>query len=246
MGNITNRVFDSSGPEGKVRGTPQQIIDKYTQLARDAQLANDRVAAENFQQHAEHYTRMLGDAQREMEARREQQQNQQGGGQHNQNAGQNAGQSAGQNAGQNGGNQHGQGGGQPQNAGQGAPSESAGTGPQPDVREQPVAEPVQGGDDAGAQSDAPATEGGGQSAGAESDAQQKPRRRGRAKAPKAREEGASEEGAVTAVPEDDASTLVETPEDAPKPRRPRTRAKAKPQEPVAEPGAGSDPTEAAE
>jgi len=73
MGNIVNRVFDSSGPEGKVRGTPQQIIDKYTQLARDAQLGNDRVAAENFQQHAEHYTRMLGEAMREQEARRESQ-----------------------------------------------------------------------------------------------------------------------------------------------------------------------------
>ncbi len=69
-GNIINRVFDSSGPEGKVRGTPQQIIDKYTQLARDAALANDRVAAENFQQHSEHYTRLLGEAQREVEARR--------------------------------------------------------------------------------------------------------------------------------------------------------------------------------
>lgn len=76
VGNIVNRVFDSSGPEGKVRGTPQQIIDKYTQLARDAQLANDRVAAENFQQHAEHYTRLLGEAQREQEARREQQEQQ--------------------------------------------------------------------------------------------------------------------------------------------------------------------------
>ncbi|SLN11171.1 hypothetical protein PSA7680_00107 [Pseudoruegeria aquimaris] len=73
VGNIVNRVFDSSGPEGKVRGTPQQIIDKYNQLARDAQLSNDRVAAENFQQHAEHYVRMLGEAQREAEARREQQ-----------------------------------------------------------------------------------------------------------------------------------------------------------------------------
>ena len=68
-----NRVFDSSGPEGKVRGTPQQIIDKYNQLTRDAQLGNDRVAAENFQQHSEHYTRMLSAAQREMDARREQQ-----------------------------------------------------------------------------------------------------------------------------------------------------------------------------
>ncbi|WP_300513071.1 DUF4167 domain-containing protein [Aliiroseovarius sp.] len=69
-GNIINRVFDSSGPEGKVRGTPQQIIDKYTQLARDAALGNDRVAAENFQQHSEHYTRLLGEAQREVDARR--------------------------------------------------------------------------------------------------------------------------------------------------------------------------------
>ena len=72
-GNVVNRVFDSSGPEGKVRGTPQQIIDKYNQLARDAQLSNDRVATENFQQHAEHYLRMLSEAQREQEARREEQ-----------------------------------------------------------------------------------------------------------------------------------------------------------------------------
>ncbi|RVT84094.1 DUF4167 domain-containing protein [Rhodobacteraceae bacterium CCMM004] len=76
-GNIVNRVFDSSGPEGKVRGTPQQIIDKYNQLARDAQLSGDRVATENFQQHAEHYTRMLAEAHREQEARREQQEAQQ-------------------------------------------------------------------------------------------------------------------------------------------------------------------------
>ena len=72
-GNIINRVFDSSGPEGKVRGTPQQIIEKYNQLARDAQLAGDRVATENFQQHAEHYLRLLGEAQKEMDAKREEQ-----------------------------------------------------------------------------------------------------------------------------------------------------------------------------
>ena len=71
VGNVLNRVFDSSGPEGKVRGTPQQIIDKYNQLARDAQLSNDRVATENFQQHAEHYLRLLAQAQKEQEARRE-------------------------------------------------------------------------------------------------------------------------------------------------------------------------------
>lgn len=83
IGNIVNRVFDSSGPEGKVRGTPQQIIEKYQALARDAQLSNDRVAAENFLQHAEHYTRMLGEAMRELaaeqEARRQQHGGQQGG-----------------------------------------------------------------------------------------------------------------------------------------------------------------------
>src|SRR6056300_1618456 len=73
VGNVGNRVFDSSGPEGKVRGTPQQVIEKYDQLARDAQLSNDRVAADNFQQHAEHYLRLLSEAQREQDARREQQ-----------------------------------------------------------------------------------------------------------------------------------------------------------------------------
>ncbi|WP_417257413.1 DUF4167 domain-containing protein [Celeribacter sp.] len=73
VGNVVNRVFDSSGPEGRVRGTPQQIIDKYNQLAGDAQLSNDRVAAENFQQHAEHYVRLLGEAQKELDAQREQQ-----------------------------------------------------------------------------------------------------------------------------------------------------------------------------
>lgn len=75
-GNIVNRVFDSSGPDGKVRGTPQQIIEKYNQLHRDAQLAGDRVDAENFAQHAEHYTRMLAEAQREIDQKREEQERQ--------------------------------------------------------------------------------------------------------------------------------------------------------------------------
>ena len=79
LGNIINRVFDSSGPEGKVRGTPQQIIEKYQLLARDAQLSNDRVAAENFLQHAEHYTRLLAEAMREQAAEQEARQQQPGG-----------------------------------------------------------------------------------------------------------------------------------------------------------------------
>jgi len=98
LGNIVNRVFDSSGPEGKVRGTPQQIIDKYSVLARDAQLSGDRVAAENFLQHAEHYTRMLNEAQAELAREAEQRRDQQFQG------GQNPGQNNGQNGGGQGGN----------------------------------------------------------------------------------------------------------------------------------------------
>jgi hypothetical protein len=61
-GNNLNRVYESAGPEGKVRGTPQQIIDKYLTLARDAQTSGDRVVAENFLQHAEHYQRIMLEA----------------------------------------------------------------------------------------------------------------------------------------------------------------------------------------
>lgn len=105
--NNINRVFDSSGPEGKVRGTPQQIIDKYSQLSRDASLGNDRVAAENFQQHAEHYARLLSEAQRDADAKRQQNQ----GNQNNQqNGNKNQGQSGPQgqdDQGQQGGQQGG-------------------------------------------------------------------------------------------------------------------------------------------
>ena len=76
-GNVINRVFDSSGPEGRVRGTPQQIIDKYQSLASDAVLSGDRIAHENFLQHSEHYSRLLVEAQREMDAKKQQQQQQQ-------------------------------------------------------------------------------------------------------------------------------------------------------------------------
>lgn len=88
VGNIVNRVFDSSGPEGKVRGTPQQIIDKYNQLARDSQLSGDRVATENFQQHAEHYLRMLAEAMKEQAERQAQQQQNQQNNYNNQNSNQ--------------------------------------------------------------------------------------------------------------------------------------------------------------
>lgn len=55
-----NRAFDSNGPEGiKVRGNAQHVFEKYQQLARDASAAGDRVLAENYLQHAEHYFRLL-------------------------------------------------------------------------------------------------------------------------------------------------------------------------------------------
>jgi len=55
-----NRAFDSNGPEGvKVRGNAQHVFEKYQQLARDAGSAGDRVLAENYLQHAEHYFRVV-------------------------------------------------------------------------------------------------------------------------------------------------------------------------------------------
>ncbi len=51
--------FDSNGPEGRVRGNAQQVYEKYLALARDASAAGDRVATENYFQHAEHYFRIL-------------------------------------------------------------------------------------------------------------------------------------------------------------------------------------------
>jgi hypothetical protein len=57
--NPRNQTYDSSGPEGKVRGSANQVFEKYLALARDAQSAGDRISAENYFQHAEHYYRIL-------------------------------------------------------------------------------------------------------------------------------------------------------------------------------------------
>lgn len=54
-----NRALDSNGPDVRIRGTAQQIYDKYLALARDASSSGDRVKAENYLQHAEHYFRVL-------------------------------------------------------------------------------------------------------------------------------------------------------------------------------------------
>jgi len=70
-GNPLNRVYDSTGPEGKVRGTPQQIMDKYEAFSQDAATMGDHVAAENFLQHAEHYARILTGVRRMQDKRRD-------------------------------------------------------------------------------------------------------------------------------------------------------------------------------
>jgi hypothetical protein len=55
-----NRAFDSNGPDGvKIRGAAQHVYEKYSQLARDTSSGGDRVLAENYLQHAEHYFRVL-------------------------------------------------------------------------------------------------------------------------------------------------------------------------------------------
>jgi len=57
--NPLTRVYESNGPDIKIRGTANHVAEKYVQLARDAQSSGDPVAAENYYQHAEHYFRMI-------------------------------------------------------------------------------------------------------------------------------------------------------------------------------------------
>jgi Domain of unknown function (DUF4167) len=57
--NPLSRSFESNGPDVKIRGTPAHIAEKYISLARDAQSSGDPVLAENYLQHAEHYSRII-------------------------------------------------------------------------------------------------------------------------------------------------------------------------------------------
>jgi hypothetical protein len=61
--NPLTRVYESNGPDVKIRGTASHVAEKYLQLARDAQSSGDPVSAENYLQHAEHYFRMIAAAQ---------------------------------------------------------------------------------------------------------------------------------------------------------------------------------------
>jgi len=57
-----NRTFESNGPNVKIRGNAAQLFEKYQALARDASATGDRIAAENYLQHAEHYYRLIAAA----------------------------------------------------------------------------------------------------------------------------------------------------------------------------------------
>jgi hypothetical protein len=56
---MRNATFDSSGPDIRVRGNAHQVLEKYLAMARDASSQGDRIAAENYYQHAEHYFRTI-------------------------------------------------------------------------------------------------------------------------------------------------------------------------------------------
>jgi hypothetical protein len=77
--NNPNRTFDSNGPEIKIRGSAAHVYEKYLQLARDANSAGDRVMAENYLQHAEHYYRLMSAAQAQQQQQFQAQQGQHGG-----------------------------------------------------------------------------------------------------------------------------------------------------------------------
>jgi len=116
-----NHVFDSSGPDVRIRGTAQQLSEKYLQLGRDATSSGDRVMAEAYFQHAEHYFRILNAMN---QAAQQGQPNPQGGGQRRQQY-----QGNGEDGGQGGGSSDSDDG----------DSRAPGMGDQPESREIPIA-----------------------------------------------------------------------------------------------------------
>ena len=67
--NPMSRNFESNGPDVKIRGNAAHIAEKYSTLARDCLSNGDRVIAENYLQHAEHYNRIVAAAQQQSDVR---------------------------------------------------------------------------------------------------------------------------------------------------------------------------------
>jgi len=70
-GNQRTQIFDSNGPDVRIRGTANQVADKYKALAKDAASAGDRSLAENYLQHAEHYQRIINVWEADVRSRQE-------------------------------------------------------------------------------------------------------------------------------------------------------------------------------
>ena len=56
--------------DNRQRGNAAQLLEKYKSMARDAQLAGDRVQTEYFLQFADHYYRVLGESRSRFEDQR--------------------------------------------------------------------------------------------------------------------------------------------------------------------------------
>ena len=71
-----SQTFDSNGPGTKIRGNAYQVFERYVALAREAVSSGDRIASENFYQHAEHYFRVMSAQGEGFQAQQRQQQHQ--------------------------------------------------------------------------------------------------------------------------------------------------------------------------
>jgi hypothetical protein len=58
--------------DNRQRGNAAQLLEKYKNMARDAQLAGDRVQSEYYLQFADHYFRVLGENRSRFEEQRKQ------------------------------------------------------------------------------------------------------------------------------------------------------------------------------
>lgn len=75
---LKHQNFESNGPDVRIRGNAHQVYEKYLAMARDANSAGNRISAEGYYQHAEHYFRIMNDSTDPQNAARQQQQQQRG------------------------------------------------------------------------------------------------------------------------------------------------------------------------
>ncbi len=73
---LKHQSFESNGPDVRIRGNAHQVYEKYLAMARDAHSTGDRISAEGYYQHAEHYFRIMNDSTDPQNAQRQQQQQQ--------------------------------------------------------------------------------------------------------------------------------------------------------------------------